>query len=83
MMDYGSGDYRIIAGDGTHRTVRHWNDIPSDVRAILKFCPDVPAGSNGDGSHTDEEHDFIDALPMVLDRFMEMVRNNERNYQDR
>jgi len=73
----GRGAY-IVLVDGELRHLDHWDQIPAEVDAIIKFLPDIPPGP-----HTHEQHEQIDRLTEIFQSFMQRERRHASRDQDR
>ena len=64
----GEGEYTVLdGGELLHFT--HWDDLPAEFDAIIKFLPTIPPGP-----HTHEQHEAIDRLPQTFREFMQRGR---------
>lgn len=73
----GEGDY-IVLVDGQRLVLSHWDDIPAEVDAIIKFVPRIPPGP-----HTQAQHDEIEQLPSIFREFLKRERPYASRYKDR
>lgn len=73
----GKGAYVVLV-DGELMEFGHWDEIPAEVDAIIKFLPDIPPGP-----HTHEQHEQLDRLTEIFHSFMQRERRHASRDQDR
>ena len=59
----------VILDRGEIHTFTRVSEIPAEIDTVIEFLPDIPPGP-----HTDEEHEFIDAIPEAFQAIMRRSR---------
>jgi hypothetical protein len=73
----GKGEYTILL-DGQLLHFTHWDDLPAEFDAMIKFMPDIPPGP-----HTHEQHEAIERLPQIFREFMLRERKHASHHPSR